>query len=72
MDVVVKVSGVEGFVRGRVSPMNPSQTTTVGSILEEAKKRGQLSIETSDGLVAINTDHIILINEDGYGEEEAP
>lgn len=59
----VKVSGVNGLIIGTVVPMDPSSYTAVGQLLEEAKQRGQLSIKTADGVVAINTDHIILINE---------
>ena len=61
--VVVKVSDVAGTIQGTVFPMRPEAYAAIGDIMEEAKKRGHLSILTKDGLVAINIDHIILINE---------
>lgn len=69
IDVVVHVSGGVGMVYGTVRSLEQRGYSTMAQIMEDAKKRGHLSITTMDGVITVNIDHIILIRE---GERKEP
>lgn len=61
VDVIVHISRERGVVKGTVAPMGDEPFATMGDIMEEAKKRGHMSISTKDGVITVNIDHIVML-----------
>lgn len=63
LKVIVHIVGTPEPIIGKVFPMDGVAYASIAEIMEDAKKRGHLSITTGEGIVTVNTDHIIMIRD---------
>lgn len=61
VDVIVHISRERGVIKGYVQAMGSDTYSSMGEIMEDAKKRGHLSITTPEGVIAVNIDHIVML-----------